>query len=230
MDVERIQSNHSPPQEQNFESEKNKMPGFDNIIGKSSRMRKVFDMIDRVARGDSNVAVTGESGTGKELVARSIHGRSQRRDRPFVPVNCGAFPEHLFESELFGHEKGAFTGAYRKKHGLLEFADGGTFFLDEICELSLHLQVKLLRMLQDKQIRRVGGAELIDTDVRIICASNRSLEEAMAEGILRDDLYYRLNVISIHLPPLRDRKEDIPLLCAHFIENFAKTTAKDIRG
>ncbi|MFQ5865170.1 MAG: sigma-54-dependent transcriptional regulator [bacterium] len=203
---------------------------FDNIIGRSSVMQKVFDMICRIADGDANVTIIGESGTGKELVARSIHAHSHRKSKAFVPVNCGAFPENLFESELFGYEKGAFTGAYRRKPGLLEFADGGTFFLDEICELSSALQVKLLRMLQDKKIRRVGGTELIDVDVRIISASNRNLEEALKEGYLRVDLYYRLNVISIKLPPLRDRKEDIPLLCDSFVDKYSKLTPKRIKG
>ncbi|MFQ5605017.1 MAG: sigma-54-dependent transcriptional regulator [bacterium] len=203
---------------------------FDNIIGKSPVMQRVFDMIARVADGESNIAIIGESGTGKELVARSIHVHSYRSSRAFVPVNCGAFPENLFESELFGYEKGAFTGAFRRKPGLLEFADGGTFFLDEICELSPTLQVKLLRMLQDKKIRRVGGTELVDVDVRIISASNLKMEEALESGALREDLYYRLNVISIHLPPLRERREDIPILCKHFIEKYIKLSPKNIKG
>ncbi|MFQ6115502.1 MAG: sigma-54-dependent transcriptional regulator [bacterium] len=203
---------------------------YDNIVGKTPVIQQVFDMISRIADSESNIAIIGESGTGKELVARSIHAHSRRKSRAFVPVNCGAFPENLFESELFGYEKGAFTGAYRRKPGLLEYADGGTFFLDEICELSPALQVKLLRMLQDKKIRRVGGTELIDVDVRIISASNQNLEEALMKGVLRDDLYYRLNVISIQLPPLRDRQEDIPLLCQHFIEKYSKLTPKKIDG
>lgn len=203
---------------------------FDNILGKSQCMQQVFGMISRVAEGDANITIVGESGTGKELVARSIHSHSMRKSKAFVPVNCAAFPEHLFESELFGYEKGAFTGAYRRKPGLLEFADGGTFFLDEICDLSLPLQVKLLRMLQDKKIRRVGGMDLIDVDVRIVSASNRNLDEALADGSLREDLYYRLNVISIHLPPLRERKEDIPLLSNYFIQKYSKLTPKNIKG
>lgn len=203
---------------------------YDSIVGKSPVMQQVFDMISRIADSEANITIIGESGTGKELVARSIHAHSQRKSKAFVPVNCGAFPENLFESELFGYEKGAFTGAYRKKPGLLEYADGGTFFLDEICELSLTLQVKLLRMLQDMKIRRVGGTELIDVNVRIISASNQNLEEALMKGILREDLYYRLNVISIKLPPLRDRQEDIPLLCQHFVEKYSKQTPKEIKG
>ncbi|MFQ5649306.1 MAG: sigma-54-dependent transcriptional regulator [bacterium] len=203
---------------------------FHNLIGKSVAMQKVFDRIRQVAVGDANITISGESGTGKELVARSIHGTSPRREGAFVPVNCGAFPENLFESELFGYEKGAFTGAIRQKPGLLEYANDGTFFLDEICELSPALQVKLLRVLQDRQIRRVGGTKLIDVNVRIISASNRKLEVALRDGTLREDLYYRLNVISIHVPPLRQRKEDIPILARHFIDKFSKATSKVIRG
>jgi DNA-binding NtrC family response regulator len=213
-----------------LEDQLRKECSFDNIIGKSQPMQKVFSLISRVAAGESNVTILGESGTGKELVARAIHGHSPRKKKPFVPVNCGAFPENLFESELFGYEKGAFTGAYRRKPGLLEFADGGTFFLDEICELSPTLQVKLLRMLQDKKVRRVGGTDLVDIDVRIISASNQRLDDALEQGTLREDLYYRLNVISIYLPPLRSRREDIPLLCRHFIEKYAKSTPKIIKG
>ncbi len=204
--------------------------GFDNLIGTSLAMQQVFKMISRVAQSDTNVTIIGESGTGKELVARSVHANSLRKSKPFVPVNCGAFPEHLFESELFGYEKGAFTGAHRRKPGLLEFADGGTFFLDEICELRLPLQVKLLRMLQERNIRRVGGTELIDLDVRIISASNQSLESATESGSLRQDLYYRLNVITIALPPLRQRIIDIPFLCEHFIAKYSKLTPKNLKG
>lgn len=203
---------------------------FDNIIGKSAVMEKVFEMISGVAEGESNITVSGESGTGKELVARSIHAHSRRRNKVFVPVNCGAFPENLFESELFGYEKGAFTGADRRRIGLLEYANHGTFFLDEICELSPTLQVKLLRMLQEKKIRRVGGNEEIDIDLRIISATNRDMADALKDGSLREDLYYRLNVISIHLPPLRERPDDIPLLVRHFIENFSKMSPKEIKG
>ncbi|NIR49172.1 sigma-54-dependent Fis family transcriptional regulator [candidate division KSB1 bacterium] len=217
-------------EKQALESELQRKYGLDNIIGRSQPMLQVFDLITRVAKGESNITVVGESGTGKELVARSIHSQSSRKNKAFVPVNCGAFPENLFESELFGYEKGAFTGAHRRKHGLLEFADGGTFFLDEICELSPTLQVKLLRMLQDRKIRRVGGNELLEVDVRIISATNQNLEQALKEGSLREDLYYRLNVISIQLPPLRDRREDIPLLCIHFIKKFSRATPKSIKG
>jgi DNA-binding NtrC family response regulator len=225
-----IQHRYLQKEKHALEEQLQRSYSFDNIIGKGAAMQRVFDLIARVAEGESNITIIGESGTGKELVARSLHAHSSRRAKAFVPVNCGAFPENLFESELFGYEKGAFTGAYRRKPGLLEYADGGTFFLDEICELSPALQVKLLRMLQDKKIRRIGGNELVDVDVRIISASHRNLDEALKAGVLREDLYYRLNVISIQLPPLRDRKEDIPLLCTHFIEKYAKLTPKNITG
>lgn len=203
---------------------------FHGLAGKSMAMQDVFERIDRVATSDANVTVSGESGTGKELVARSIHACSRRSKHAFVPVNCGAFPENLFESELFGHEKGAFTGANRQKPGLFEYAHKGTFFLDEVCELSQAMQVKLLRVLQDRKIRRVGGNELIDVDVRIISASNRKLEQAVKDGILRQDLYYRLNVISIELPPLREREGDIAHLARYFLEKYAKSTSKVVRG
>lgn len=203
---------------------------FGALIGNSPAIRKVFQLISQVAEGESNITIIGESGTGKELVAREIHARSSRRKGSFVPVNCSAFPEHLFESELYGYEKGAFTGAYRRKPGLLEYAKGGTFFLDEICELSTTLQVKLLRALQDRKIRHIGGNELIDIDVRVISATNRDLQLALQTGALREDLYYRLNVIAIPLPPLRDRKSDIPPLCLHFLDKYIKQSAKEILG
>jgi two-component system response regulator AtoC len=203
---------------------------FDNIIGQSSAMRKVFDMVESVAPTDANVLITGESGTGKELIARSIHARSARHTYAFVPVNCSAFPENLFEAELFGYEKGAFTGATKRKLGLLEFADEGTFFLDEVCELPIALQAKLLRVLQDQQLRHVGGTDLIQIDVRLISATNWDLEEARGKGLLRDDFYYRLNVVNIHIPPLRERREDIPLLAEYFLRNQLRTSPKEIRG
>jgi DNA-binding NtrC family response regulator len=203
---------------------------FDNIVGQSPAMRKVFDMVESVAPTDANVLITGESGTGKELIARSIHARSARHTHAFVPVNCSAFPENLFEAELFGYEKGAFTGASKKKLGLLEFADEGTFFLDEVCELPIALQAKLLRVLQDQQLRHVGGTELIQIDVRLISATNWELEDAREKGLLRDDFYYRLNVVNIHIPPLRERSEDIPLLAEYFLRNQLKTSSKDING
>ncbi|TFH00928.1 MAG: sigma-54-dependent Fis family transcriptional regulator [Calditrichales bacterium] len=203
---------------------------FDNIIGKSLVMRNVFEMIESVADSDSNVLITGESGTGKELIARSIHSRSMRCTNPFVPVNCGAFPENLFESELFGYEKGAFTGAMKKKIGLLEYADGGSFFLDEVCELPANLQTKLLRVLQDQQLRHIGGNDLIRVNIRLISATNRIIQNALAEGSLRNDFYYRLNVINIHLPPVRERREDIRLLSEYFLQETLKSSSKNISG
>jgi DNA-binding NtrC family response regulator len=203
---------------------------FDNIIGQSLVMKRVFDMILSVAPSDTNVFISGESGTGKELVARSIHARGRRKTKAFVPVNCSAFPENLFEAELFGYEKGAFTGANQRRLGLLEFADKGTFFLDEVCELPVTLQAKLLRVLQDQQLRHIGGNHLITINVRFISASNQNLEQARAEGRLRDDFYYRLNVVNITIPPLRERKEDIPLLAQHFLQHALKSTKKTIQG
>ena len=203
---------------------------FENIIGKSGVITEVFDTIRKIADSPSTAMVTGESGTGKELVARAIHFNSFRRDKPFVSVNCGAIPEGLMESELFGHVRGAFTGAVSNKVGLFSAAEGGTLFLDEITEIPALLQVKLLRAIQVREIRRVGDTKDIKTDVRLIAASNRGLEEAVQEGILREDLFYRLNVIPIQLPSLRERREDIPLLVAHFLQKFSKEMGKDVRG
>lgn len=203
---------------------------FDNIIGKSAVMRRVFDLILSVAPSDTNVFITGESGTGKELVARSIHARSRRKTKAFVPVNCSAFPENLFEAELFGYERGAFTGANQRRLGLLEFADKGTFFLDEVCELPVTLQAKLLRVLQAQELRHIGGNNLITVNVRFIAASNQDLDRARAENRLRDDFYYRLNVVNIALPPLRERKEDIQLLARHFLQQALKSTGKTLLG
>jgi two-component system response regulator PilR (NtrC family) len=193
---------------------------FAGLIGKSKVMQDVFDMIRKVASSPVKILVSGESGTGKELVARAIHYNSDRRDGPFVPINCGAIPENLLESELFGHEKGAFTGAIRQKPGLFETAAGGTIFLDEIGELPAMMQVKLLRILQENEFRRVGGTKDIKTDVRVLAATNRQLEEAVATGSFREDLYYRFNVIRIDLPPLRQRREDIPAMVDFFWERF----------
>lgn len=201
---------------------------FDNMLGQSDAMQQVYEMINSVAATDANVLITGESGTGKELVARSVHSRSLRKDRPFVPINCSALPENLFEAELFGYERGAFTGANQRKLGLLEFAHKGTFFLDEVCEMPATLQAKLLRVLQDKKLRHIGGNELIPIEVRLISASNRDMEHALSEGRLRQDFYFRLNVVNIHLPPLRDRREDIPLLSEYFLHSFLKSSAKTI--
>jgi two-component system response regulator PilR (NtrC family) len=197
---------------------------FANIIGKSKPMQEVYDLIEKVAASKVNVLVTGESGTGKELVAKAIHYNSDRHDKPFVAINCGAIPENLLESELFGHEKGAFTGAVQQKAGLFEVADGGTLFLDEIAELPPLMQVKLLRVLQEHEFRRVGGTRNLKVDVRLVAATNKDLGEAVATEVFREDLYYRLNVIQIALPPLRERREDIPLLVEHFLEKLTGQT------
>jgi len=194
---------------------------FENIVGTSDKMQKVFSLIDKVASTDSTVLIFGESGTGKELVARALHYNSPRAQNPFVPVNCGAIPEELLESELFGHEKGAFTGAFRTRIGRFELAGTGSIFLDEISEMSPNLQVKLLRIIQEREFERVGGVKSIKADVRIIAATNKVLEEEVAEGKFREDLYYRLNVIPINLPPLRERTEDIPLLIKHFLSKYS---------
>lgn len=201
-----------------------------NIIGHSAAMQAVYDLIAQVAETKTNVLVSGESGTGKELVARAIHEQSARNDQPFVAINCGAIPENLLESELFGHVKGAFTGAVQTKEGLFEAASSGTLFLDEISELSPPLQVKLLRALQERTIRRVGDTVDRKVDVRIVSATNRHLDDEVAAGRFREDLYYRLNVIQLELPPLRDRIEDIPLLAQHFIRVFAEELGKDVEG
>jgi two-component system response regulator PilR (NtrC family) len=203
---------------------------FENIIGKSGRILEVFDTIRKISDSPSTAMITGESGTGKELVARAIHFNSLRRDKPFVSVNCGAIPEGLMESELFGHVRGAFTGAVSNKIGLFSAGEGGTLFLDEITEIPPLLQVKLLRAIQTREIRRVGDTKDMKTDVRLIAASNRNLEDAVKDGVLREDLYYRLNVIPIQLPPLRERREDIPLLVAHFLQKFGKDLGKQARG
>ncbi|MGB9904115.1 MAG: sigma-54-dependent transcriptional regulator [Desulfotomaculales bacterium] len=196
---------------------------YTDIIGESKAIREVKNMIERVARSNATVLITGESGTGKEVAAITIHQKSLRKDGPFVTVNCAALPEQLLESELFGHEKGAFTGAVARKLGRFELADRGTIFLDEITEMPLSMQAKLLRVLQEKAFERVGGTETLYVDVRVIAATNRNLEKAIEEGKLREDLYYRLNVFQIHMPPLRERKEDIPLLARYFVEKFRPT-------
>ncbi|HEX6941019.1 MAG TPA: sigma-54 dependent transcriptional regulator [Longimicrobiales bacterium] len=200
---------------------------LENIIGVSEAMQRVFALVHKVAATDASVFISGESGTGKELIARSIHQNSPRAEKPFVAVNCAAFPENLLESELFGHERGAFTGAMTQKRGLMEVASGGTFFLDEICEMDLELQAKLLRVLQERKIRRVGGEMEIPIDIRVIAATNRDPEEAVAEGTLRQDLYFRLNVVPIRVPPLRARREDIPLLAQHFLRRYAEKYERD---
>jgi DNA-binding NtrC family response regulator len=193
---------------------------FENIVGTSDKMQKIFSLIDKVASTDSTVLILGESGTGKELVARALHFNSPRASSPFVPVNCGAIPEELLESELFGHEKGAFTGAFRTRIGRFELAGGGSIFLDEISEMSPNLQVKLLRVIQEREFERVGGVRSIKADVRIIAATNKNLDEEVSQGRFREDLYYRLNVIPIHIPPLRERPDDIPLLVKHFLAKY----------
>jgi DNA-binding NtrC family response regulator len=200
----------------------------DELIGESTAMQKVKELIKTVAATDATVVIHGESGTGKELVARAIHHHSKRRYFPIVAVNCGALAESILESELFGHEKGAFTGAYQTRKGKLEIADGGTLFLDEIASISMKTQVELLRVLESKQFTRVGGNKVIKVDFRVICATNKNLETAVAEGAFREDLYYRLNVFSIYLPPLRERRSDIPLLARHFLEKYALAMNKPI--
>ncbi len=202
---------------------------FSNIIGSSAEMLKIYSLIQRVAATRTNVLIAGESGTGKELVAKAIHYNSPRRDRPFVTINCGAIPESLMESELFGHKKGSFTGAVANKMGLFEAANDGTIFLDEIGELTPPIQVKLLRAIQERTFKPVGGTDDITVDVRIISATNKDLEKEVAASAFREDLFYRLNVIQIKLPPLRDRRDDIPILAGHFLEKYAKELGKDIR-
>jgi len=201
---------------------------FENIIGQSSKMLELYDLLEKVAPTKTNILITGESGTGKELVAKAIHYNSPRKDKPFVTLNCGAIPESLIESELFGHMRGAFTDAIMTKKGLFEVADEGTIFLDEISELPLMMQVKLLRVLQDREFKRVGGTEDIRVDVRIISATNKDLEEAVREKQFREDLFYRLNVIQVKIPSLRERKEDIPLLTSHFLKRYSEELGKQI--
>jgi two-component system response regulator PilR (NtrC family) len=203
---------------------------FSNIIGTSSPMLALFQMVETIAPTSSTVLITGESGTGKELVARAIHVNSPRRERPFVAVNCGALSETLLDSELFGHMRGAFTGADSNKKGLIEVAEKGTIFLDEIGEMSPVVQVKLLRVLQERKFRRLGGTEEIDADIRILAATNRDLSKMVAEGAFREDLFYRINVIPLRLPSLRERSDDIPLLAEHFVARFAEQMGKPITG
>lgn len=204
--------------------------GFTNLIGKSEPMKKVFDIIAQVAPTNSNVLIQGKSGTGKELVAKAIHFNSKRKDKIFLPINCGAISENLIESELFGHKKGAFTGAAEDKQGLFKVADGGTLFLDEIADLPLNMQVKLLRAIEDKEFFPVGGTKPVSTDVRIIAATNQNLFEKTKSGEFREDLFYRLNVVEIKLPTLNERKDDIPLLVNHFIERYSKEMGKKVIG
>jgi transcriptional regulator with PAS, ATPase and Fis domain len=195
---------------------------FESIIGSSEKMKEVLDLAGRVAVSDASLMITGESGTGKELLARGVHFNSRRAEGPFVAVNCAAIPEALIESELFGHVRGAFTGAVKDKEGKFELADGGTLFLDEIGDLRIDMQAKILRALQEREVDRVGGGRPVSVDVRVIAATNKDIERAVKEGAFREDLYYRLNVITLFIPPLRERKEDIPLLISHFLKKFNK--------
>ena len=203
---------------------------FSNIIGRSEPMLDVFRMVETIAKTSSTVLITGESGTGKDLVARAIHYNSLRRERPFVALNCGGVPETLLESELFGHIRGAFTGADANKKGLMEVAEGGTVFLDEIGEMNTTMQVKLLRVLQDRRFRRLGGTEEVQADIRVISATNQDLQKLVANGRFREDLFYRINVIQLHLPSLRERREDIPLLAEHFLSKYAEQMQKPVRS
>ncbi|MBI5375160.1 MAG: sigma-54-dependent Fis family transcriptional regulator [Candidatus Schekmanbacteria bacterium] len=206
------------------------LSNYDEIIGESPAMQKIFGLVDMVVKTDSTVMIRGESGTGKELVAKAIHSKSSRRYFPIITINCAAFPDTLLESELFGHEKGAFTGAQYRRKGKLELAHGGTIFFDEIGNISLKTQVDLLRVIETKQFARLGGNETINVDFRIIAATNSDLEKAIKDGTFREDLYYRLNVFSIFLPPLRERINDIPVLTQHFIKKFAISMHKNITG
>lgn len=203
---------------------------FQNLVGNSEAMHQIYDLVKRVSQTPTNVLITGESGTGKEVVAKAIHFNGPLKDRPFVTINCGAIPEQLMESEMFGHKKGSFTGAIADKAGLFEVADGGTLFLDEVGELPVAIQVKLLRSIQERVIRRVGATEDIKVDVRIIAATNRDLEVMVKEGTFRQDLFYRLNVINIRTPSLRDRKDDVPLLANHFLKKYNDRLTKTIGG
>jgi len=203
---------------------------FENIIARSSKMQRVIELVKVVAKSNATVLIIGESGTGKELVARAIHSQSHRRSKPFVAVSCAALPESLLESELFGHERGSFTGAYAQKRGKFESANGGTLFLDEVGEMSANIQVHLLRVLEEKEFTRVGGNELIKADIRVVSATNKDLRRAIEEGEFREDLYYRLNVVTIELPPLRGRKEDIPLLAECFLNKFVLENQKEVAG
>ncbi|MGA2466750.1 MAG: sigma-54 dependent transcriptional regulator [Thermodesulfobacteriota bacterium] len=201
---------------------------FGNILGKNTRMQSIYELISDISNTDSTVLIQGESGTGKELIARAIHFNSHRKNKPFVVANCSAYSQNLLESELFGHEKGSFTGAIRRKTGRFELAHGGTIFLDEIGEVSPPTQILLLRVLQDHRFERVGGEETLEVDVRVIAATNKKLMEEIRKGTFREDLYYRLNVIPIFVPPLRERRDDVPLLASHFLQKFCQEKSKDV--
>jgi DNA-binding NtrC family response regulator len=214
---------------QNLRHEVEERYQFGNIIGRNPRMQEIFRVIQTVAETDATVLIHGESGTGKELIARAIHYNSRRKDKPFVVVSCSALPETLLESELFGHEKGAFTGAIRQRIGRFEMAEGGTVFLDEIGEMSMPVQLKLLRVLQEREIERVGGNQTIKVDVRVIAATHRDLQQAMRDKLFRQDLFYRLNVVPIKLPPLRERLDDVPILAAHFLKKYCAKNEKPVK-
>ena len=213
-----------------LQEELNSRKSFESIIGKSAEMQRIFETVRKVAGSKASVLITGESGVGKELIANALHNLSPRRENSMIKVHCAALSESLLESELFGHEKGAFTGAVARKRGRFELAHGGTIFLDEIGEIDQNVQIKILRVLQDKRFERVGGEETVEVDVRLITATNRDLEKEVAEGRFREDLYYRLNVVHIHVPPLRERRDDIPLLITAFLQEFAKENGKNIEG
>jgi DNA-binding NtrC family response regulator len=202
------------------------LPGFDDIIGNSYKMREIFDLVRKVSKSDVSVLITGESGTGKELLARAIHRNSYRSEKPFIAVNCAAMPDNLLESELFGHERGAFTGAVIQRKGKFELSNGGTLFLDEIADMSLPAQAKILRVLEEHTLERVGGQSSINVDIRVIAATNKDLRREVINKNFREDLFYRLNEVSVHLPSLRDRKEDIPLLVNFFINSFSSQFGK----
>ena len=213
-----------------LQEELNSRKSFESIIGKSAEMQRIFETVRKAAGSKASVLITGESGVGKELIANALHNLSPRRENSMIKVHCAALSESLLESELFGHEKGAFTGAVARKRGRFELAHGGTIFLDEIGEIDQNVQIKILRVLQDKRFERVGGEETVEVDVRLITATNRDLEKEVAEGRFREDLYYRLNVVHIHVPPLRERRDDIPLLITAFLQEFAKENDKIIEG
>ena len=229
--IEKIVARQAQAKENLYlEEEHRERTRFESMIGQSAAMQTVFDFIQDVAPTDATILVTGETGTGKGLAAKAIHTNSPRKEGPFVGINCGAIPEHLMESELFGHQKGAFTDAKENKKGRLELAHGGALFLDEIGEITMRMQIDLLRVLEDRVFYRVGGTQPIEADFRVIAATNRNLETAIKEGVFREDLYYRLNVISFAMPALRERKEDIPLLADHFLRRFSQETNKPFDG
>jgi two-component system, NtrC family, response regulator HydG len=215
---------------QNLREQLRGVYGFENIVGQSHALQQVLEVAGKAARSEANILILGESGTGKELIARAIHANSRRSAKPFVPVDCASLPENLLESELFGHEKGAFTGAVTTKPGLIEVANGGTLFLDEIGELPQNLQVKLLRVLQEREIRRIGGTRQMEVDVRLVSATNRNLEVLVPQGKFREDLYYRINVIDIALPPLRERVGDVHLLAHAFLKKYGHGRARELKG